>query len=270
MNKRILAAALALTMSACFCGCTESEKTTADRSVSPKATAAGVKGNDIDTAVTDDESTAEETTADETVTTDAETITDPQVEQEDGLHILKCSQKFVAPDDENGFYFEVEVSPSEADSGINIALYDDKGEKVADMLDDGSGKPDKTAGDNIYSCFFKPESKKAATYNMTAKIGAIETAPVRVRLYDGYDNEDFDRLREVTDEFMKIDAKYRDTTGSIPDDKREAVINEASELAQKMYDSGEVIELSIDRKHGIITLWLDSYLPYIYNIDSLE
>ncbi|MBE6870144.1 MAG: hypothetical protein E7494_15550 [Ruminococcus albus] len=270
MNKRILAAALALTMSACICGCSESEKTTADRSVSPKETVSGEKGNDIDDVVTDDETTDTETTAEESAVTDEETVADPNAEHEDGIHILKCSQRFAALDDKNGFYFEVELSPTEADSGINVALYDDKGEKVADMLDDGSGKPDKTAGDNIYSCFFKPKSKKAATYDLTAKIGAIETDTVRVRLYDELDNDDFDKLRKVTDDFMKIDAKYRDNTGIIPDDKKEAALKEASALAQKMFDNGEVIELSIDQNHGIITIWLDSYLPYIYNIDTLE
>jgi endo-1,4-beta-D-glucanase Y len=115
-----------------------------------------------------------------------------------------------------------------------------------------------------------PRAKKAATYDLTAKIGAIETDTVRVRLYDELDNDDFDKLRKVTDDFMKIDAKYRDNTGIIPDDKKEAALKEASALAQKMFDNGEVIELSIDQNHGIITIWLDSYLPYIYNIDTLE
>ena len=270
MNKRILAAALALTMSACICGCSESEKTTAATPVSPKETVSGEKGNNIDDVVTDDETTENETTAEESYATAEETVADPQAEQEESIHILKCSQRFAALDDKNGFCFEVEVSPDEAASGINIGLYNEKGEKVADMVDDGSKKPDKEAGDNIFSCYFKPESKKAATYNMTAKIGAIETEPVRVRLYDELDNDDFDRLREVTADFMEIDGKYRDTTGTIPDDKKDAAIEEAAALAQKMYDDGEVIEFSVDKQFGNVFIWLDSYLPYIYNIDSLE
>ena len=270
MNKRILAAALALTMSACICGCSESEKTTAERPDSPKATVAGEKGTKIDEDLTDEESTAEETAVDEPTLTAEETVTDPNAEQEEGIHLLKTSQRFVAIDDKNGFYFEVELSPTEAASGINVALYDDKGEKVADMVDVVKGTPDKTAGDNIFSCFFKPNSKKAATYNLTAKIGAIETPSVRVRLYDDFDNDDFDKLREVTADFKAIDAKYRDNTGIIPDDKRDAAFKEANALAEKMYDSGEVIEMNIDEKFGIITIWLDSYLPYVYSIDSLE
>ena len=142
MNKRILAAALALTMSACICGCSESEKTTADRSVSPKETVSGEKGNDIDDVVTDDETTDTETTAEESAVTDEETVADPNAEQEDGIHILKCSQRFAALDDKNGFYFEVELSPTEADSGINVALYDDKGEKVTDLKEEGGKYPE--------------------------------------------------------------------------------------------------------------------------------
>ena len=264
MKNRILAAALALTMSACICGCSESKKT------SDKDTAAdaGKRSTAIDGTVTDEETTPDETTSEEEEAADVPFI-DPQAEQTEGTHELKCNVRFAAPDDKNGFTFEVTLSESEAASGINVGLYNEQGEKVADMVDDGSKKPDKEAGDHIYSCYYKPESDKAATYELTARIGAIQTAPVRVRVYDEFDDEDFNKLKEVTAQFTEIDKKYRDSSGKIPDDKKDAVLDEAETLTKKLYDNGEVIEYSVDRKNGIVNIWLESYLPYVYNIDNV-
>jgi hypothetical protein len=267
MNKKILAAALALTMSACICcGCSESKKATEDT----KETV-GERSTNLDDIVTDEETTSDETTSEEEEASDEEDLpADPQAVQDMGLHELMCNVRFAAPDDKNGFIFEVAVSDNEAESGINIGLFNDKGEKVADMVDDGSQKPDKVAGDNVFSCYYKPESDEAATYELTAKIGAFETDPVRVRVYDDFDSKDFERLEEITADFNAIDGKYRGEDGKIPEDKKEAALEEAEALTKKLYDDGEVIEYSVDKKNGIINIWLDSYLPYVYNLENIS
>lgn len=273
MNKRILSALLALTLCACLTACSESENTSSAEEKSPETTAAEVERKaEIEPTVTDEETTDDETTTEDETTSSEESAEDPDdtATSEHKLHQLTTIQNFVSLKDENGFCFEVQLSPEEAAEGVEVGLYDDDGELVAEMLDNGENEPDKVAGDGLYSCYYKPEADGPTTYNMTAKIGDTETNTVRVRLYDTFTNEDFDKLREVTDEFNAITDKYKDASGNIPNDKKADALKEAEALAQQLYDDNEIIEYTVQKKGGSVWIWLNSALPYVYSTEPLE
>ena len=263
MNKKILSAILALTLCMGMTACSESENTETTASKASETVTEAPDRSVEPNAVNDEDTTPDETTTEEETVTDEET----QSEGEHKLHELKNYQNFVALDDKDGFYFEVQLTPEEAASGIKVELLDDNGEVVAEMLDNGGSAPDRIAGDGLYSCFFKPESDVAETYNMTARYGDTTTNTVRVRLYDELDDEDFDKLREVTAEFDAITDKYKDVSGAVPADKFDAAMDEAEALAEKLYDEEEIIEYNVTRQTNTVTIWLKSCLPFVYTIE---
>ena len=271
MNKKILSAVLALAVSAVFCGCTEN---LADDTASAAETTTVVTEQVEETVEL--ETTAEETTSEQTITekktpaeTEAPVLTEPAEEKADNLHVLTTYNRFLSVDEESdGFYFEVQLSKEEAESGVEVALYDEDGNKVADMLDDGGHDPDRIAGDGLYCCFYMPEVYETGIFDYTAKIGDAETNVSRVCIYDDLSDDDFNEVRELCDRIEDIKSKYTDLTGAVSDDKKDEAMDELETFVKELYDEREIVDYNVSRESGSIMIKHKSCIPIVVSIED--
>ena len=233
MNKKILAVMAAFLMCAGLSACSEAPAEN-ESSEAEKTIAAA------DPVFPDEETTPDETTTEEETTSAEVNIIEKS--SDDGL--LTTTSNLVPLDDEYGFYLELDLSKEKLDEDTTVSLYDAKGQKVAEMMDDGDmdESGDRTADDGIYSCFFKPESDECETYEVTAEYGDKTSNMVRLRTYtDDIPEELSEDFNGVMEEFSKISEKYSNTLGEYSSENAVKATKEATALAEKLYADGRIV-----------------------------
>ena len=259
MSKRFLSAVLALALCTGLSACSENPNDINANSVS-ETTAVYESTKEIvipDETVTPDE----DTTSDET-TTEEETLTDMEEFMEgETIRKLTTTRTFIPADDEFGFYFGLELPTEEVSAGLKVTLYSEDGKQISEM---------KANDENVYSCYFKPNTDSWVTYNVYAVYGDNVSNTVRVRTYTDdvlpEDNADF---KKVIEEFGRISSKYANSLGRYSAENKVKAFSEAAELAKKMYEDSRVVEVRISPDTGNVTIKHNCGTTYSFTTEQM-
>ena len=186
----------------------------------------------------------------------------PELDPE--VHELITDQRFKSLESGEPVRFETAVTPEEAESGTPVELRDSSGKTLSKMYDDGTHS-DRIAGDNIYTCSYKPDASSEASYSYTAKIGSTETSPASVRYFDKITEQDVEDMKEISQKTSDIGSKYADSEGYVPEDKKENVLDEIGNYAEELKQSGEAVEYRVNKQYDNVIIKLSSGITVVYD-----
>ena len=187
----------------------------------------------------------------------------PELDPE--VHELVTDQRFKSLESDEPVRFETAVTPEEAESGTPVELRDSSGKTLSKMYDDGTHS-DRIAGDNIYTCSYKPDAGSEASYSYTAKIGSTETSPTSVRYFDKITDQDFTDMEDISRSFTDIQAKYFDSDGEIRGEKKGEAIDRMGEYAEQLCSEGKAVECRINKKYNNVVVKLSSGITCMYSL----
>lgn len=174
---------------------------------------------------------------------------------------LVADDVYKSIDDEEGITFETAVD--EPDAGSEVALYDENDQKVGSFYDDGTNG-DKTAGDGIYTCNYKPVVSNEEELSYTVKTGDEESEPVKIRFFDKLTDEDFEKADEVNLAFMDSVAEFKTEDGFIKKGRSAEAISKAAEVAEDLLNKGEAVKYEVNEKYNNVVVKLSSGITYVY------
>ena len=188
------------------------------------------------------------------------TTTEPAATAESPLN-LSVSNSCVLIQNTSGVAFSVQLSEGMAENNAEVGLYDENGNKIADMLDDGNDC-DLKAGDLIYSASFMSQTK--SVYKFTAKVGDITSNVVNVSFIDEITDDDFAEMDKLTAEIDAATDSLKNSKGEVPYKKRSEAYDLVMKVLEKFYDDGKVVEYH--RNSDNIAIKFAMGVTYIYEV----
>ncbi len=194
--------------------------------------------------------------------TDAAETTEPVTENGgDSSVVLEVSNHCVLISNSSAPVFSVALSQEIADKCGNIGLYDESGNQVASLLDDGNDC-DHKAGDLIYSAGFMYNLR--GVHKFTAKSDNFETDSVTVSYIDEITDEDIAEMDKLTAEIGESVNSLKDKDGNVPYEKASKAYDLVTECVKKLYDEGKVVEYH--RNSDNVEIKFAMGVTYIYEV----
>ena len=243
--KRLVILSAAITLLAALSACGSTANSNSQSSSSETSTA----------AVTDAAETTEPDTSEEA---NAEPVTEIG---EDSSVVLEVSNHCVLISNSSAPVFSVALSQEIADGCGNIGLFDESGNQVASLLDDGNDC-DHKAGDLIYSAGFMYNLR--GVHKFTAKSDNFETNSVTVSYIDEITDEDIAEMDKLTAEIGESVNSLKDKDGNVPHEKAGEAYDLVIECVKKLYDEGKVVEYH--RNPDNVEIKFAMGVTYIYEV----
>lgn len=126
----------------------------------------------------------------------------------------------------------------------SIMLCDDDGNTVGELLDNGAGR-DAAPGDGIYSCSISLSFEEAGSAAFHAEVSGKTSNTVSLYTFAPLTEETASAAQAAYDklnsEIYKIEGTYTDGSGSVPADRRDALISEIESLLDKYRNTGDIL-----------------------------